>query len=33
MMTTHYIFINGQPINSSIELHKKGYQGGGGGER
>ena len=38
MMTTHYIFINGQPINSSIELHKKRLLevcvcGGGGGGR
>ena len=32
MMTTHYIFINGQPINSLIELQKKAIRGGGGGE-
>ena len=31
MMTTHFIFINGQPINSSIELHQKVIRGGGGG--
>ena len=35
MMTTHFILINGQPINSSIELHQKVIRGGGGwgGER
>ena len=31
MMTTHFIFINGQPINSSCDVVGGGAVGGGGG--